>query len=68
MTSPVSPPEPTGRRLGPNPTPADRDELLRLWDALSGEGKKLVLFAAVAAAKEEGLAEGDGPMIRTGKK
>lgn len=59
---------PSGRRLGPKPTPKDREELLRIWDALSDDGKKALLFFAVTAAKDEGLPEGDGPSIRTGKR
>jgi hypothetical protein len=53
---------------GRRPTPGDRDELVRIWDALSDDGRKALLFFAVAAAKEEGLPEGDGPLIRTGKR
>lgn len=59
---------PTGRALSPTPTPADRDELLRLWDALSDDGKKVVLYTAAVCARDEGLPEGDGPLVRTGKK
>lgn len=56
------------RVAGRKPTPADREELVRIWDALSDDGRKMLLFVAVALAKDAGLPEGEGPLIRTGKK
>ena len=53
---------------GRKPTAADRAELLRIWDALSDDGRKLLIVTARGLAKGEGLPEGDGPLIRTGKR
>jgi hypothetical protein len=47
---------------------ANREELLRIWDGLSDEGRQIVLFIARVTAREEGPPEGDGPLMRTGKK
>lgn len=56
------------RLPGRKPTPADRDELVRIWDALPDDERKVLLFFAVQLAKKAGLPEGDGPLMRTGKR
>jgi hypothetical protein len=44
------------------PIVPDRDRLDQLYEALSASGRKALLVAAVALAKEEGLSEGDEPV------
>jgi hypothetical protein len=39
---------------------ASREELLRIWDGLSDEGRQIVMFIARMTAREEGSPEGDG--------
>jgi hypothetical protein len=43
------------RLPGRRPGPAEREELLALWDQMTSEGQKMVIFVARAAAKDEGL-------------
>jgi hypothetical protein len=45
-----------------------REHLDLLYGALSAEGRQALLRAALDLAKEEGLSEGDAPLIRAGKK
>jgi len=52
---------------GRRPGPAQRDELLRLWEAMSHDGRKMVLFVARAAAKDEGLIAPGAPMLNVGE-
>lgn len=59
---------PSGRRLGPKPTAKDREALLQIWDALSADGQKVLIYFAAQLAKTEGLPEGDEPAIGTGKR
>jgi hypothetical protein len=40
----------------------DRDRLDQLYEALSASGRRALLVAAVALAKDEGLSEGDEPV------
>jgi len=44
-----------GRRLGRKPTPADRQEMLRLYDLMSDDGRKMIVYMARLVAREEGL-------------
>jgi hypothetical protein len=46
---------PSERLPGRKPGPSERDEMLRIYDALGDDGRKLVLFVSRYKAKEEGL-------------
>jgi transcriptional regulator with XRE-family HTH domain len=53
------------RRADPVPGPAERAELLRLWDGLDPETRKMVIFMVRAAAREA-AAPTEGPLDATG--
>ena len=51
------------RLPGRSPGPAQRAEVLRIWDSLDGDRRKAILLIARAMAKDAGLEEGDGPLL-----
>jgi hypothetical protein len=53
------------RRLDQVPSPAERAELLKLWDDLDAETRKVVIFMVRAAAREAAAAT-EGPLDATG--
>ncbi|MFH5927457.1 hypothetical protein [Roseomonas xinghualingensis] len=66
MASPRIP----GRKL----TASQRAEVLRVWDALDDDRRKLILIVVRAMAKDAGISDGDilpapepGPGTRTGR-
>lgn len=49
-----------GRRLGRKPTAADREEMLRLYDLMSDDGRKVMVWMAKVIARQERDAVGEG--------
>ncbi|MDT8333022.1 hypothetical protein RQ831_18370 [Roseomonas gilardii] len=59
-------PKPPSTRLpGRKPGPAEREELLRVWDALDPERRKLAIFFMRMLAKDAGLVPLDEPLMIT---
>jgi hypothetical protein len=58
---------PSRRRPGRRPGPPQRTELLRIWDALDADSRKLVLFIARQAARENGLLPSDALLVITNR-
>ena len=51
------------RLPGRRPGAAQRAEVLRIWDALDEDGRKVVLFTARQAAREKGLIDPSMPLV-----
>ena len=56
---------PSERLPGRRPGAAQRAEVLRIWDALDEDGRKVVLFTARQAAREKGLIDPNMPLVIT---
>ena len=50
---------------GRKPGPAQRDELLRIWDHVDDDGRKLMLFFAQTLARDQGLVPLGTPLLMT---
>jgi hypothetical protein len=50
---------------GRRPGRAQRDELLRIWDAVGDDGRKMLLFLGRQLAREQGLVSCDEPLLIT---
>ena len=53
------------RLPGRRPGQMQRAEVLRIWDALDEDGRKVVLFTARQAAREKGLIDPNMPLVIT---
>ncbi|MBU8544438.1 MULTISPECIES: hypothetical protein [Roseomonadaceae] len=47
------------------PAPAQRDELLRIWNLVDDDSRKLLLFFALLLAREQGLVPPNTPLMIT---
>ena len=56
---------PSERIPGRRPGAAQRAEVLRVWDALDEDGRKVLLFTARQAAREKGLIDPNMPLVIT---
>jgi transcriptional regulator with XRE-family HTH domain len=56
------------RLPGRSPGPAQRAEVLRVWDALDADRRKAVLLMVRAMAKDAGLPGSDAPLLLSGAK
>jgi hypothetical protein len=50
---------------GRKPGPDEREEVLRIWDHVDDDGRKMVLFFSRQLAREQGLVPADTPLIIT---
>ena len=50
---------------GRKPGPAQREELLRIWDHVDNDGRKLMLFFARTLARDQGLIPPSTPLVMT---
>jgi hypothetical protein len=56
---------PSTRLPGRKPGAPQGAELMRIWDALDSDGRKLVLFVARQMAREKGLVAANTPLVIT---
>lgn len=52
-----------GRRPGRD----QREELIRIWDQVDDDGRKMMLFVARQLAREQGLVSPEAPLIITNR-
>lgn len=50
---------------GRKPSPAQRDEMLRIWGHVDDNGRKLMLFFARTLARDQGLVPPGTPLLMT---
>lgn len=50
---------------GRKPGPDERQEVLRIWDHVDDDSRKIVLFVSRQLAREHGLVPADTPLIIT---
>ncbi|WP_439580693.1 hypothetical protein [Elioraea sp.] len=53
------------RLPGRKPGPAQREEFLRIWDAVDDNGRKMLLFIARGILREQGLVPAPTPLVLT---
>lgn len=52
---------------GRKPGPDERQEVLRIWDHVDDDSRKMVLFVSRQLAREKGLVPADTPLIITNR-
>lgn len=50
---------------GRKPGPAQREEYLRIWDGVTDDSRKVLLFFSRAVAREDGLVPPDTLLVMT---
>lgn len=53
------------RLPGRAPGPAEREEMLRIWDAVGNDDRKMMLFFARSLARDQGLVPPNTPLMIT---
>lgn len=53
------------RMPGRKPGPAQRDEYLRIWDAVDDDRRKVLIFFARGIAQDAGLVPPNTPLVMT---
>jgi len=59
--------QPKKRVPGRRPGPAEREEILRLWDAMSHDGRKIVYATVRAVAVNDGVLPAGSSVLVRGK-
>jgi hypothetical protein len=54
-----------GRVPGRRPGPEQRDEYLRIWDAVDDDHRKMLIFFARGMAQDAGLVPPNTPLLMT---
>ncbi len=66
MKTAVDSQEGAARRLpGRKMKPEHREELLRIWDGVDDDGRKMILFVSRQLARDQGLVPADTPLVIT---
>jgi hypothetical protein len=55
------------RLPGRKPGSAQREEVLRIWDGIDDDGRKLILFFVRGLAREQGLVPAATPLVMTNR-
>lgn len=53
------------RLPGRKPSPKQRDEYVRIWDAVDDERRKALIFVARGIARDAGLVPPSAPLVMT---